>query len=206
MTEQSSSKIDYINNTITNTLLTNFINTSSSFTKQLTTVLLMSSIDELKKIITDFFTYIRNNYKDLFYYIRSLIYFFKPPLSLIFYLINKIYSKPKSIVKYKPELVNDVTPINSVKIVYLDTTPTFFNSLINYIKSNKGKIQYDENYNYIDIIDRYNITKKRKIISVFIEYNEMKINIIDQIIIDTDLNDNLISFMCDDSKIGRAHV
>src|SRR3990167_11115017 len=107
MTEQSSSKIDYINNTITNTLLTNFINTSSSFTKQLTTVLLMSSIDELKKIITDFFTYIRNNYKDLFYYIRSLIYFFKPPLSLIFYLINKIYSKPKSIVKYnKIDLCN----------------------------------------------------------------------------------------------------
>lgn len=54
-----------LNESITNTLLSTFISITDSFKKQIITVILMSSLYEIKKTITDICTYICTNYKDI---------------------------------------------------------------------------------------------------------------------------------------------
>ena len=68
----TKSSPDVFNTSITNTLISSFVSSSNNFTKQLSTVLLVSSIEEIKNILHDIFTYIRNNFKDILGWINPV--------------------------------------------------------------------------------------------------------------------------------------
>ena len=78
-----------LNESITNTLLSTFISSTGSFKKQIVTVILMSSLDEIKKTITDICTYIRTNYKDIW----TNIYNYANIYNFILYVYNLFKDK-----------------------------------------------------------------------------------------------------------------
>jgi len=194
------SKVDLINNSITNTLLTSFISSSNTFTKQLTTVLLMSSIEELRKIIGDFFTYVRSNYSTIIRSPLSLAYLILDgikyilcyfPLHFIKFLNIRNIFNIKNIKKVQNPMVNfqqpiPYTPITSTKI---KMSPAFFNSLVQYIKSHEKEgcqLRFDDEFS-TKIANRHEITVTKKLNGFKLIFEDMIINSCDHVSINIDL-------------------
>ena len=143
---------EMINGSITTTLLSSFINSSNNFTKQLMTVILMSSIDEIKKMSTDIFTYIRSNFKSILQFIN--------PLCLLRAIIRTIKNMFVKVFYRRRECVNnEITPyVKPDKEIKMAIQPSFLGNIINHIRQNQqtSELIYDENYS-IDVKNRNDI-------------------------------------------------
>ena len=171
---------DVINDTITNTLVTPFFNSSNNFTKQLTTVILMSSIDEIKKLLTDLFTYIRKNYKNILYYLKP---------STIYILICNFFRNKNLPIQYafEKQYANE-------KIIEITITTKFLDNIINYINQNLSTCElcYDDEYK-INIINRNEIEYEKNIKYFKINYEDLIIESCNKLKIKTNLQNNIIS-------------
>lgn len=129
---------------INGTLLSTFINSSNDFSKQLTTVLLMSSMDEIKKLLTDLISYIRANF-------RSIIGCLHPyPLFLyladlpIFRTILRYFSRRPRV---DTTTIAPYVPLQKMTQVELVFSEQFLGGIIQYISSTgNGQIVYNEDY------------------------------------------------------------
>jgi len=187
------SKTDYI----TNTLMTTFINSSNGFVKQLTTVLLMSSIDEIKKIIGDLFTYIRSNYSNIF----SLL----NPKSIVKFIYQCIYSSivhvPKKYIMKSKEhkdddklICNDSSKLGDAITIQINNS--FLNNLVQYtsIPENNSSITYDPKVYSVNIIDRTNIVKNIRIIRFDINYENMTLISTNSFNISVDSSNHIVDY------------
>lgn len=124
---------------INGTLLTSFINSTNDFSKQLTTVLLMSSIDEIKKILSDVIVYIRANFRNIINPYPLLFFLAELP---IIRTILRYFSRRDNIdtkqITYHPS-----PKVTQIEMVYSDQ---FLGGIIQYIGTGEGRIVYNQDY------------------------------------------------------------
>ncbi len=167
---------------LSNHLVNSFVSHSKSFKQQIATVILMTSIDEIKKIIKMIFEYLTQNYSSILSLlnpiniIKSIFNFVITSLIDIKYSIKNMFT-PK--VKYNdmsivPYTYDDKTNITNIQII---VTKQFLQNILNYIEKNKktSTIQSD-NISNIKIVNKNEILSSRHLHKLSIKYNDMEIN------------------------------
>ncbi len=167
---------------LSNHLVNSFVSHSKSFKQQIATVILMTSIDEIKKIIKMIFEYLTQNYSSILSLlnpiniIKSIFNFVITSLIDIKYSIKNMFT-PK--VKYSdmsivPYTYDDKTNITNIQII---VTKQFLQNILNYIEKNKktSTIQSD-NISNIKIVNKNEILSSRHLHKLSIKYNDMEIN------------------------------
>ena len=185
---------ELVNASISNTLVSSFISSSNNFTRQLSTVILMSSIDEIKKLITEIFAYLKTNFKVILQFIN--------PINIIKVIWNII--KNICFRKYKHiDMVNSNDNIIFIgdtsqpnyEIITISINNNILENIIDYIRQNSNNsIIKMNNYKSIDIKNRNEILCKKELYYMNFNYLDMDIICNTYFDLKLNLNGNIISY------------
>lgn len=172
-----------LNESITNTLLSTFISSTGSFKKQIVTVILMSSLDEIKKTITDICTYIRTNYKD----ICANIYNYANIYNFILYVYNLF--KYRIFKKNSERIINNYQD-TSKNIKFIGDSQMNL-KLINYARSKKDcECEMEEIYQ--SSIENGVLIHKTTISKIIIHYEGMRLSTLSSFRLSLDKEFNIL--------------
>lgn len=171
---QPSNISNIMDTAITGTIISSFINSSNTITKQLGTVIIMSSIDEVKKSISDIFTYIRQHFPTILQYINPKVLWSIIIDRILSYLrkIKSLFSRRTAVAREDTYIVKDDT----FKIT-LDVNINFITNILEYIQLNNDSCVAEIQPITSTVINGRTDIKYYKTFSKFeINYEGMKIS------------------------------
>ena len=143
----------------------------------------MSSIDEIKHVMKDLFTYVRENFKEILLYVNPYW------LALKIIDIFNPFKRQKII-----ETIIEPEKNEKIKELQITCSKKIIENIIDYIKTNNATSKISMTDISVNVINRNEIINNKQMSYFSLTYEDMKISCNNDILLEIDINNNLQSF------------